>query len=195
GSGGPLAGGTAVERGPAADPPSPMPLVPVLLAWASLVISWGGHGFPTHPLWLLALVPLLFWIFAAHKKERRWLELGFVGLVFLAAASAARGAVAAGFGGIGFALLAWDSADLLHWRGEKERLYGLAGRGLLRSGLAVGAGCILGFVAVRLRLTLPFWGLVGVLASVWLGLWAWTHSVQRRGGEANGNRSESGPTR
>lgn len=172
-----------------------MALVPLICASASLLLSWIGQGAPAHPLGLLALVPLLFWALAARKKERRWVELGFLGLVVWAAASATTGAWPAGLAAMGLALLAWDSADLLHWRGEREKLQQVVRRGLLRSGLAAGTGCALAFAALRLRLTLPFWGLVGLLALLWLALWAWTHSVQKRGGAAKGNLSESGPTK
>ncbi len=170
-----------------------MALVPLICAGASLFCSWIGQGAPAHPLGLLALVPLLVWGLAARKKERRWIELGFLGLVVLAAASATTGAGAAGLAAMGWALLAWDSADLLHWQGERKKLYRVVGRGLIRSGLVAGIGCALGLTALRLRLTLPFWGLVGLLASAWLSLWAWTHSVHKRGIEAKGKRSKSGP--
>lgn len=170
-----------------------MSLIPLAFAVLATGLCWMGQGMPLHPYWGAALLPLLVWGLAVGKKRREWLGLGFTGLVALAGVCAASGATASGLGGMALALMAWDSTDLLHWRGERRELQRVMARGFLRSGLVASTGWALGFGASRLRLTFPFWGLVGLAALAWLALWAWTHSVQRRGGEAKGNLSESGP--
>lgn len=170
-----------------------MALVPLLLALAAALLAWAGQGFPLDPRWALAALPLALWTGAALRRARVLLQLGFLSLVALACVSALAGALATGLGALALALMAWDSADLLHWQGEKRELGRVASRGLGRSALVAGIGWGLGWASSRLRLTLPFWGLLGLLVLVWLALWAWSRAVQGRGGEAKGNRSESGP--
>ncbi|MEN3010031.1 MAG: hypothetical protein ABDI20_03465 [Candidatus Bipolaricaulaceae bacterium] len=170
-----------------------MPLVPLLFAAAAVLFAWAAHGFPWDPRWAPVLLPLGFWGAAALRRTRRGVHLGFLGLVALAGAMALAGSLEAGLGVMGLALMAWDSADLLGWRGEGRELRRVMGRGCLRSALVAGTGCALGLAAARLRLRLPFWGLLGVVFLAWLAFWAWTRALQERGGEARGNRSESGP--
>lgn len=170
-----------------------MPLVPLLFAAAAVLLAWSARGFPLDPRWAPALLPLGLWGAAALRRTRPWVHLGFLGLAALAGLLALAGPLEAGLGVMGLALMAWDSADLLGWRGEGRALRRAMGRGCLRSALVAGAGCALGLAAARWRLRLPFWGLLGVVFLAWLALWAWTHALQERGGEARGNRSESGP--
>lgn len=168
-----------------------MPLVPVLLAALAALLAWAGAGFSADPLWTLAFLPSTLWLLAGLDRRPLWPRLGFLGLVALAGAVTAQGNLEIGLGVMGLTLLAWDSAGLLHWRGDKRELQRVLVRGLVRSGAVAGIGIALGLAASRLRLAFPFWGLMGLMALVWLALWAWSRGVQGRGGAAKGNRSGS----
>lgn len=172
-----------------------MPLIPLGLATAAVFLAWARAGFPRGPGWAVLLGPLLLWLLAALTRKPVFRALGFVGLVATAAVRAGGGDLPAGLGILALALVAWDAADLWGWRGAPRELRRVMGRGLLRAGLVAGLGAGLAWAAHGLRLRLPFWGLVGLLALAGLALGAWVRGVQGRGGAARGKRSTPSPTK
>ncbi len=165
-----------------------MALMAVLLA---VGLAWVAHGHPVHPGWAGLVVVPMGWAAGLRFRIPKLVFLGFVGLVGLAASGAVGGNLPLGLGVLGLALLAWDGSA---FRGGQDR--GSAARRLRRSVLVVCTGLALAFAASLLRFSLNFWVLLGGLVFAWLALWAWLREVSHSsGGNANGNRSTSGPTR
>jgi hypothetical protein len=167
----------------------------LMLAGMGVLLAWLGGGRPLHSAWALASsIPILFGLGAAFRRP--WMvSLGFVGLLALAGAWALAGRALLAVGVVGLALLAWDSLSWSRLLPEQKR------RGLREifdlsrwSWLAIGLGVGLAVGASFLRVSLGFWGLVGLVLLFAVLLWAWIHtSLGDHGGKARGNRWTSAP--
>lgn len=176
-----------------------IPLGGAVLAW---VLSWAGLGFPLHPLWWASLVVPLAWAMGLWLGRHRLVALGLYLSVALAGAAASQRALLLGMSSVALALGAWDMA-LVRWarsrggarKGPRWWVWKAGGR----SALLCGTGLGLGLAFATLRLTIPFWALVGGALLAWGGLALLSRALARLygsgGGKASGNRSSSSPTR
>lgn len=172
------------------------PGVGILGAW---VAAWGGIGFALVPAWWASLLVPVVWALGLGWRRQPWLTVGLFLAVGLAAGVITVGSTLPALVTVALTLWSWDLGLL--WisrlqRGEPKTRRRLARAALRRStalgavGIAVGAG----FAA--LPLSLPFWGLVGGAAVLWLLLVLVARGIgaaYRSGGEARGKRSSSPP--
>lgn len=162
-----------------------------LLAWIPLL---GGS-----PLGWAGLLVLLVWAVGIGARKAGFSSLGFVAVVMLAVADALQGRHLIGAGAVALALAAWDVALLLvklpKGNGETAPRVVRAQATRALAVAALGTAVAAGFSF--LHLSVPFWGLMGMMVATWATLVALFKLSARLysedGGAASGNRSSSGP--
>ncbi len=145
------------------------------LAWAPVI----DRGLP----WAMFLFTLpILWILGTTLKFPLALTVGLYGVVALAGWAAFSDALFPALAAMPLALLAWDSASLTLWlrKGcEVQDKVGIWQGLILRSIGAGAAGSAIALGFARFELALPFWGLVGLLVTVWLVLAALRRATGR----------------
>lgn len=170
------------------------PLVGALGAW---ILAWAALGFPFDPIWWLSLLTPGVWAAGIAYRTRGCLVLGLLLSVGLASAVAFVGHRVAALGVTTLALWTWDLGLL--WvsrlqRGDAESTRRLSRAALVRSTVLCFAAFLGGVGFAALRISIPFWWLVGGALGAWIGLVLIVRGFRRTytsGGEASGNRSSS----
>jgi len=135
---------------------------------AALGLAWGPLIHGGLPGALLPLPVLLSLGVGLWRRKPALVSAGLVMLVFLGVAGAATGKLLPAAGAVALGLASWDVA-LLSFRlgpaGESARIILKAQTRRAFWVAALGFALCVGLW--RLRLTLPFWGLLGTLAGMW----------------------------
>jgi len=170
------------------------PLVGALGAW---ILAWAALGFPFEPLWWPSLLVPAAWGVGVALRKRGWLGAGLFLAVGLSGAVARTGHLAAALGVIALALWSWDLGLLwvsrLH-RGDPAATRRLAWAALVRSTVLCAAAFLGAFGFATIRITIPFWWLVGGTLGAWAGLVLIVRAFRRAyssGRDPSGNRSTS----
>ncbi|HPD06550.1 MAG TPA: hypothetical protein PLC08_01555 [Candidatus Bipolaricaulis sp.] len=169
----------------------------ILTAW---LLSWGILGFTLDPWWWLSLAVPGAWALGIAFRKRGWLTLGFCLAIGLAAGLTLIAPLTGALAVVALALWSWDLGLL--WisrlqRGEPEATHRLARAALLRATALCAAGFLAGVGFTWVRVSIPFWGLVGGAVALWAGGILIVRALRTYGSghEASGNRSSSsGPT-
>lgn len=134
------------------------------LAWAPLI----DRGLP----WTMFLLTLpALWILGTRLRAGVALTAGLYGVVGLAGWAAFSDSLWPALAAVVLALLAWDSASLALWlkQADEVRDSSRIWQGLILRSIGAGlAGSAIALGFARVELPVPFWGLVGLLAAVWL---------------------------
>lgn len=163
-------------------------------AW---ILAWVALGFPFEPIWWPALLVPAAWVLGIVRRTRSWLVVGLLLSIGLAGGVAVTGHVVAALGVTSLALWSWDLGLLWISRlqhGNPESTRRLAQAALARSTALCTAAFLASAGFATIRITVPFWGLVGGALAVWVGLVLIVRGLRRAyslGGEDSGNRSTS----
>ncbi len=140
---------------------------------AGFGLAWGPvitHGFP----WTLALLICPgVWIAAVTRGRGAALAPGLYAVVAVAVWAAMVEAFLPALGAVVLALVAWDAAGLELWMRKAEEAPDrpqIWRAMLLRSSGLAAAGALVALLFHQLELSLPFWGLVGLLVAAWVAL-------------------------
>lgn len=165
-------------------------MIPAVVGYlAAFGLAWGAVAARGFPWTMLLLSCPAVWVIGALFALPEALAIGFYAVIGLAVWATLSGAFLAGLGAVVLALLAWDAAGLALWLGEAEEVpnrWEIWRRFALRSsGLGlIGAATALGFA--QLELSLPFWGLVGLLIAAWVVLASLRRAATQRASTSDG---------
>ncbi|MGQ9478164.1 MAG: hypothetical protein ACUVRH_06740 [Candidatus Bipolaricaulia bacterium] len=147
---------------------------------AAFGLAWGplaAHGFP----WTMLLLPCpVAWIVGVILGLPGVLTVGLYAVVGLAVGATLSGAFLPGLGAVVLALLAWDAGGLARWLTKADEVPGRTGiwRALLLRSFGLGsAGAVVALGFSQLELSLPFWGLTGLLLVAWAALAAFRRTA------------------